>query len=236
MSFKPPEQPEDIFDHLLIDLQILLGKNLLGLCVFGPAIQVQYIKGVSVINLLVLMNETFQNKLKKMVLFYQKWGSAYISPPLILTPSFVQNSLDLFPIEYLVMSAGHCHLFGEDPLKDLVLDQKKMYLQLKRELRAKLIAIRTRVLTSGGRWKFLENLVHEALPAFIMLFQTILFFKNNSFPLETDKVLENMIYHGLSVDFFQTLLNFDHNKDIMILWEGALANLETIINFVDKLK
>lgn len=242
MALKPPQRPEDIYGQITDDLKAALGPDLLGLCVFGSAAQGRYVQGVSDVNLLVLMSDGSHHRLKDLIPFCRKWAPAKVATPLVLTPGFARASQDVFPIEFLVMAAGHRPLFGQDPLAGLRPDPEKLRLQLERELRAKLMAIRSRLLRGGGQESALLDLAREALSAFTALFQALLHLTTGSFPLEPHQVMAAMVERGLGGKPFQGLARQAGSEkraaagEMMALWENALADLESIIATVDQLE
>jgi hypothetical protein len=241
MALKPPLRPEDIYDQLTADLKAVLGEDLLGLGVYGSAAQGRYRPGVSDINLLVLLTDASHHRLKELLPFCQKWTPAKVAPPLVLTPEFLRTSQDVFPVEFLVMAAGHRHLFGQDALASPPPEPRMLRLQLEREFRAKLMALRSRLLAGGGREPELRGLVREALPAFTALFQALLYLRGGSFPLEPAMVMAAMGEAGFGVAAFLGLRQAAEASaktaagHWLTLWERALGELEAMITFIDQL-
>lgn len=240
MALKPPQRPEDIYDQLTADLKAALGNDLLGLGVFGSAAQGRYRSGASDINLLLLLADASHHRLKDLIPFCQKWAPAKVATPLVLTPDFLRTGRDVFPIEFLVMAAGHRHLFGQDALAGPPPEPRLLRLQLERELRAKLVALRARLLAGGGQENALKGLVREALPAFTALFQALLYLRGGSFPLEPAGVMAAMGEMGFGMAAFLALRQAAEAGQKpgpgpwMSLWERALGELEAIIAFVDQ--
>jgi len=95
-----------------------------------------------------------------------KLGRAHISAPLIMTPRYVQTSLDTFPLEFIEIQQQHLTLWGEDRFSDLTFDDALVRLQCERELKALLIGLRQGLLAATGQEKLvavLETNVGEAL-------------------------------------------------------------------------
>lgn len=239
MALKPPQRPEDIYDQLAAELKAALGGDLLGLTVYGSAAQGRYRPGFSDINLLLLLADAAHHRLKDLLPFCRKWAAAKVAPPLVLTPDFLRTSRDVFPIEFLVMAAGHRHLFGQDALAGPPPETGQLRLQLERELRAKLMALRARLLAGGGQDDALAALAREALPAFTALFQALLYLRGGSFPLEPAAVMTAMTEAGFAVEAFLALraahaAGKTAAGQWLALWERALGELEAIIAYVDQ--
>jgi hypothetical protein len=241
MAKKPPEKPEDIQQELSQDLANELGTDLLGVCLYGSAAAGRYVKGMSDLNLLILVADGTSHAISRLMPFYKKWAPAGLAPPLVLTPSYLASSLDVFPIEFLVMAASHQCIFGKDPLQGLSLERGLLRLQLERELRGKLTALRSRLLSSGGEPKALKALADRALPAFTAYFQTWLHLTRGAFPADPEQVLLRVREAGLEVDAFVKLLRLrrgeyrPRDQELVALWEMAVEELETICRQVDGL-
>ncbi len=237
MGLKPFHNPEEAAALLVDDLKSTLGGDLLAVCLYGSAAGPRYAPGKSDLNLLLLLGEDSHRRLKDLMPFCHKWAPARVGTPLVLTPRFLAESLDVFPIEYLVMAAEHRCLWGADPLAGLALDPLKIRLQLERELRGKLMALRTGLLKTMGRQEALLDLAQQALPAFRALFQAYLFLDNGAFPLQASQVMETLQAKGVRAAAFLALTQTRRGEAktgrLMDLWEQALAELEQLIHLVD---
>jgi hypothetical protein len=242
MRKKPPEKPEDIFAELSQDLTGELGADLLGICLFGSAAAGRYVKGTSDLNLLILVADGARKVTSRLMPFYKKWAPAGVSPPLVLSPEYIASSLDVFPIEFLVMAAGHLCIHGQDPFENLQVEPKHLRLQLERELKGKLTTLRTRLLASGGNLKALTALASEALPAFTAFFQAWLQLTKGRFPQEPEMVLAQAREAGLEVEAYAALQRVRRGdykpeaKQMVDLWEEGIFELEDICRQVDALQ
>ena len=85
----------------------------------------------------------------------------------------------------------------------MALEPGHLRLQLERELKGKVTALRTRLLGSGGDARALTELSREALPAFVAFFQAYLELTTGGFPSDPGKVLDAAAQTGLKVEAFQ---------------------------------
>lgn len=242
MKPKPPEQPETIYPKILKQLKAALGDDLLGLAVFGSAAGERYIKGRSDINLMILKADGSGHKLGRLIEFYQTWAPANLAVPVVVTPNYLAASSDVFPIELLVMAAEHKCIFGQDPLADLQIKASDLRLQLERELKAKLMAMRSRLIMSGGKKEELKGLIGDALPAFTALFKAYLYLTQGSFPNHPASVLEAMDEAGVQLSSFHKMgrVKIGDLKlsagEMTALIEKALAELSDLSKNVDQLE
>src|SRR5512139_4165765 len=59
-----------------------------------------------------------------------------VAAPLIMTPSGIAESLDVFPMEYLDLKTIHRTVFGPDPFAALVINPSHLRLQCEREIKS----------------------------------------------------------------------------------------------------
>lgn len=241
MRVKPPERPEDITGQLVADLQAALGDELISVTLYGSAAAGRYRPGVSDINLLVVAEQTAADRPGRLAGFARKWAPAKVATPLVLTPAFLAGSRDTFPVELLAMANVRRVLTGPDPLADLVIDPALLRLQLERELKAKLVTLRTRLIIAAGDDYALKGLTREALPAFGALFQALARLETGDYPPDPGRALLVLSAQGLNLEAFAELLDLRHQPPkslqagvLMALWEAALAQLAGLCQHVDQ--
>lgn len=83
-------------------------------------------------------------------------GKSNIAAPLIMTPEYIRDSLDTFPLELLEISQQHLVVFGDDLFANLSFDESHMRLQCERELKSILIGMRQALLAAAGREEFVD--------------------------------------------------------------------------------
>lgn len=239
MRLKPPNRPEEITGALVEDLQALLGPELLGVGLYGSAAGSSYHKGLSDINLMLVVGEAAGLRPSALIPFCRKWAPARVATPLLLTPEYLATSRDVFPVELLGLAHGLKMLFGTNPLANLTVDPGHLRLQLEREIKGKLTALRTRIMAGGGE-EALVALTREALPAFGALFAALCQLRAGEYPQPAHLALERLAEHGVKLQAFRELgdLRHSHAKApegrLLALWERALAELAAICHDLDQ--
>ena len=95
-----------------------LGGNLTSVAAYGSATGPDFIPGRSNVNLVIVLDHLDQSTLEAL-LPVVKWGrKKNIVPPLLLTPQYIESSLDVFPIEFMDIRQSQVLLLGEDHLSD----------------------------------------------------------------------------------------------------------------------
>ncbi len=241
MGRKPPQDPKDIFPELVEDLRQALADDLVSVTVFGSAAGGRYRKGHSDINLLVVVRDQAGNQPQRLIPFAKKWSSARVATPLLLTPTYLASSQDVFPLEFMVMAAEHQVLAGDDPLAGVDVQPRYLRLQLERELRGKLLNLRSRIISSQARKAELMILVGQALPALKALFKAYLQLTTGAFPNQPEEIMQAMARQGHRMESLNRLYQVRQGQikagteELLKLLQGACEELQTLTREVDSL-
>lgn len=84
-----------------------------------------------------------------------KLGKAKIAAPLIMTPAYIDGSLDTFPLELLEIQQCRVCLVGTDYFADVSFQDTHIRHQCERELKTIMIGMRQGILAAAGREKTL---------------------------------------------------------------------------------
>ena len=146
------------------------------------------------------------------------YGKKRIASPLIMTPEYIRNSLDVFPMEFLNIRMLHDTIFGEDLFQNLVIDRSNLRLQCERELKARLIGLRQGYLSSSGDAKILTNLFMNTISGYIPVFRSIIFIFGKEPPLKNEDVLTVLAeISGVDTQVFGTVLKQKKQKTKMTI-------------------
>ena len=165
---------------------------------------------------------------------------ARIGPPLLMTPTYIQRSLDVFPIEYLYMRLFHHTVVGPDPFNELEIKKPHVRLQCEREAKRFLLHIRQGVMRSHGDHKALRGITHELLKAAVPLFNAVLFYEGVDQPHRRSDIITRFSKDvGISAASFQLILDdvtgqtpIDNERLIRVLRDGYTV-LETLSEKLD---
>jgi len=146
------------------------------------------------------------------------YGKKRIASPLIMTPEYIQNSLDVFPMEFLNIRLLHETILGEDLFQNLVIDKSDLRLQCERELKVRLIGLRQGYLSSSGDAKILTDLFINTIAGYIPLFRGIVFILGEETPIRNEDVLTVLAeVSGVDTQVFKTVLKQKSQKTKMII-------------------
>jgi predicted nucleotidyltransferase len=203
---KIPDRPEDIFDEIRDDYTALFGDDLIAIMLYGSGARGEYVPKKSDINFLIVLSDSGIERLSAAVSTVAKWRKRNVRTPLVMTKGYLESSLDTFPLEFYNIKSAYRLVCGQDVLKDLVIRKDDLRLQCERELKAKLLLLRTSFLEAEDKRYFLRELVGQSLSAFVSIFKALLYLKDEDVPEKNETVLSATAHEfGLDVDLFQGL-------------------------------
>jgi len=130
---------EALFGWFTEEAKVCAGNTLRSVTVYGSSVTEDFHPGTSDYNFVVVVDRVGTELLERCGARVPQWKKKRIATPLLLEPSFFEEALDSYPLEFLSMQAHHRVLAGKDYLKDLAFVHADLRLQCERELRAKLL-------------------------------------------------------------------------------------------------
>ena len=119
----------------------------------------------------------------------KKYGKKKIAAPLIMTPEYIENSFDVFPIEFLNIELLHHTVFGEDIFQDLVINNSELRHQCERELKVKLIGLRQGFISASGNQGILAKGFADSFAGYMPLFKTIIVLQGKVAPRNNTEII-----------------------------------------------
>jgi predicted nucleotidyltransferase len=232
------ESVEELYPEMLKDV---FGNNLLSVMLYGSYVSGDFIRGVSDVNILVLLDKPSVDQIKSL-------GGRKIHTvmrrhritPLILTRSEFINSADVFPMEYADIRDRCRVLFGEDATRSLSLEKRNLRHQLEERLRGSVASLRQTLIASRGRRRALENNLKRFFGSLKALFRGMLLLKElKEIPYEGPAIVDEISRaYGIEAAPFHELLQLRSGlrKDVYGVAKGVLASLEELIAQIDKMK
>jgi hypothetical protein len=179
---KIPKKPEEIFEEITGAYQKIFGAHLISIILFGSGAGEDYIPGKSDINFLITLTDQGIDRLDRALETVARWRKRNVAIPLFMTRTYLEGSQDAYPIEFLNMKRHYVVVSGKDILAELAFDRRHIRLQLERELRGKLLHLRSGYLATEGNSRKIRQLISQSLTAFISLFCALLYLKNMEIP------------------------------------------------------
>ena len=222
-------------DDYVAGLDTELGAGLKAVSVYGSATGPDFVPKKSDINLVVVVDRLDEEVLTRL-LDVVKWGAGRsIVPPLMLTPSDIEASLDVFPIEYLEIKESHVVIAGDDYFSSIEVDPGNLRLECESQLKAAVLRTRQAYLEIGLRRKGAEQVLAASLTSLIPVFRGMLRLKGVRPPRPKAEVIASLgEAFGVETATFLAILR-DKAGDERIEGEEAHAVLARYIDEITHL-
>ena len=155
-------------------LQAACGTNLVAVLLYGSAARGTYVKGRSDVNVLVVLRDASAEALRPAAPLLADWTKVGEPAPLVFSEAEWRASADVFPIEIEDMREAHRLLAGADVFAGLATDRADLRRELEREVRGKLLRLRTEYAAAAPSGKALAALLTGSASTFLTLFRATL--------------------------------------------------------------
>lgn len=238
--------PEGICEPLRFlfeQLRTTLIDNLSGITVVGSALTADYRPGVSDINTIILLERHRTGALASVAALAKLGRKKHLSPPLMMTTSYIERSRDVFGVEFLDFQLTHRTIFGDDPFAALSFAKPDVRLQCERELKATLIRLRQGYIAAAGNKKLVRDVLIAAAKGLAPFLRALLWLKDIERPATIDVTLSKASAEfSLTLDGVATALRWRYEKprltalEIETTFESIYAAVDKLANLVDELE
>jgi len=220
-------------------LKDIYQEELVSIILYGSAASGEFIEKHSNLNLLVVLENTNLENLKKAARFINKFR---IINPLFLTEDYIKWSTDIFPIEFLDMQENRLVLYGKDILKDVNIDMRNLRFQCEQELKAKLISLKQLYLRINRHKTALRYLLLRSITSILHILRNALRLKGKKPPYKKDEILKELAAEfQINTGVWEKILAAKNKqvklgiKDIENLFVNFISELEKIVDIVNRL-
>ena len=227
----------------LAPVRSALGGEFLAAYVTGSVLTQGFDSRHSRINLMIVSRSLASEVLVRLAEAIPATKKAPHFEPLFMTKSQIENSLDVFPIEWLEMQERHLLLEGEDVLAGFEVPRTYLRLQCEHELRGKHIQLRQALLLHGHDEKELARVLAAAASSYATLYRTLIRLEGEVPPAESARVVERV------ADLFKLdaqnllvphLLRYGgkplNRQEIAPSYRRFLAEIDRLISAIDELR
>lgn len=237
------KKPDDVFRVITDDCKKIFGKDLISIILYGSGARADYIPKRSDLNFMIVLTEQGMASLDGIIDAVKRWQKYNVAIPLFITKSYIVDSLDSYPIEFLNIKRRYKIVYGEDQLVTLLFDSKHIRLQIERELRGKLLHLRSGWLETQDKAKNLRKLISVSLTAFVSLFSALLYMKRIEIPEGNNEVITAAgAALGFDVGVFLDCEKIHRGSDnfssdeIKTVFRKYLKQVEQLCNQIDQLR
>ncbi len=182
-------------------------SNIHSFHIVGSAVIPDYNEKLSNINSVVVLHNMDLQFIRFLAPLGNKYGKKKIAAPLVMTPEYIDRSLDAFPIEFLDFKRLHKTVYGQDLLKDLQITTPNLRLQCEREIKTKLIGLRQEYLSSLGKKKLVAAVLVRSFTGSMALFRAIITLLGKEPPVPRAEVIALLgSATGIDTEIFEKLL------------------------------
>lgn len=218
-----------------------LGDNLVSFCLYGPAVRQDTREAGKELTTLLIVRDTGPVALRPIEGGIADWTKRGQPPPLVFSEEGWKASTDVFPIEIEDMREAHRVLHGDDPFEGLTTTTSDLRSELEREVRGKVLRLRTEFLAAAPKPKALQELLLDSAGTFFVLFRAVLRLAGQA-PPQTPKTLVHEVAEVAELDAtaFEWVLDklVGHNLPTLKPYDPVgyryLEQLERLIGFVDR--
>jgi len=232
---------DKIINTLIEDLKNIFKEKLASVILYGSYASGNYHKGISDINLIVILDKLQAHDLKIAYPAIKKWKKSNSPVPLFMDKDEWYTSCDVYAIEYSDIKERHKILYGEDLISGLTVDKKHLRLQCESEIKNLLVRLRQAYLANSDNTKALDNIIKKSSTSFVAIFRAVLRLLDEKIPLSHREVVElSSSKISIDKDVFIEILNFrENNKNIQKdridnIIKKLIDSLYQALIFVDK--
>lgn len=220
-----------------------LEDNLQSITVVGSSLTGDFKPGQSDINTVLVLNKQTIESLNAVASLAKPMSKKKISPPLLMTPSYIERSSDVFGMEFLDFQLTHRTILGEDPFVSLTFEKKDVRLQCERELKATLIRLRQGYIAAAANRRLVRDILISTAKALAPLLRAMLWLKDIDRAGETKPTLSKAADEfSVKTDSLMTANQWRHEKirlsetEMENTFESIYSTVDELAELVDKLE
>ena len=220
-----------------------LGDKLLSITVVGSSLTPDFKPGQSDINTVLVLGKQTLGALNAVASLARPMSKKKISPPLLMTPSYIERSSDVFGVEFLDFQLIHVTIRGEDPFAPLTFEKKDVRLQCERELKATLIRLRQGYIAAAANRRLVRDILISTAKALAPLLRAMLWLKDIERAGETKSTLNKAASaFSIKTDSLMTAGQWRHQKirlseaEMETTFESVYSTVDELTELVDKLE
>lgn len=226
----------------IASLKDLFGENLISVILYGSAARDDHTRGISDLNILILLNDARIREIKKAAAACRHARKKYSVESRFMSLDTIKSASDVLPMAFLDMQEEYNVLYGKDLLKDIVIDHKNLRLQCEYQLRQTMMRLRNFYLFSPGSHKLTRSMLTRSFTSFLHLLKSIFRLLGEKPPLhKNDIVKQSVDRFNLNRNVMEDLLalkmkqrHFRQTETASLL-EDYIDLLYDFIGYVDKL-
>lgn len=220
-----------------------LGDNLQSITIVGSSLTEDFNTGQSDINTVLVLSKQTLDSLNTLAGMAKSMRKRKLSAPLLMTPTYIERSRDVFGIELLDLQLTHQTILGDDPFEKLTFAKRDVRLQCERELKAALIRLRQGYIAAAANKKLVRDILASTAGGLVPLLRAMLWLKDIDRPRRAEPVLtKSAAEFSIKVESLIEARKWRHkkarlkNEKIATTFESIYSAVEQLALIVDKLE
>jgi hypothetical protein len=234
---------QDLVTDFADRLSAALGENLQSITVVGSSLTEDFRPGQSDINTVLVLDGQTLASLNAIATLAKPMSRKKISPPLLMTKSYIERSQDVFGVEFLDFQLAHETIMGEDPFASLKFDKKDVRLQCERELKAMLIRLRQGYIAAAANRKLVRDILISTAKGMAPLLRAMLWLKDVERTARAQQTFSGAAEEfSIDANPLTSAIKWRHEKirlsetEMENAFESVYSVIEQLAGIVDKLK
>jgi len=218
-----------------------LGDNLQSITVVGSSLTEDFKPGQSDINTVLVLGRQTSASLNAVASLAKPMRKKHISPPLLMTSSYIEQSRDVFGVEFLDFQLTHRTILGDDPFDSLAFDKKDVRLQCERELKAMLIRLRQGYIAAAANKRLVRDVLISTAKGLMPLLRAMLWLKDIDRPAGAEPTFNKAASEfSINTDSLMTARKWQYEKvrlsetEMQSAFESVYTTVEQLALIVDK--
>ena len=226
--------PERIVTEAGAELATAFGAALRTVVVYGSAEGPDFRPERSDVNFAAVAEPVRFEHLQRVAQWYARWRSERVAAPLLLAPSDLTRSLDVFPLEMLDLQARHRVLAGADLFRDLVVSPEAVRLECEREAKGKLVRLRALYLELAGSTAEIRELMLDSRKTFLHVMRGLLFVRGHAWEKREAEVVPAFVRtFGRAMPILSTLTASRDPAGVEARFGDYLGEIEDLAAIAD---
>jgi hypothetical protein len=169
--------PERIVEEAGTELAAAFGPALRTVVLYGSSESPDFRPDRSDVNFAAVADPISFGHLQRVSQWYARWRPERVAAPLLLAPSDLSRSLDVFPLEMLDIQARHRTLAGDELFRDIQVQPANVRLECEREAKGKLVRLRALYLELAGSTVEIRELMLDSRKTFLHVMRGLLYLR-----------------------------------------------------------
>lgn len=235
-----PCKLKKVLDDFVSRIKDAYGEELVSAVLYGSVASGEYSGKYSNINIAIVLKDASLNNLNKAKPIFCRNKFSAINP-VFFTESYIDDSIDVFPLEFLDIKENHIILHGKDVFAGINIDLKNLRFQCEQELKSKILNIKKLYLKTKSNI-ILRNFLFKFLTSSLHILRNLIRLKGKEPAYDKEGILDGISREfAADVSCLRKILDAKNknirlsHKDTRELFSCLIEMLENVSGKVNKI-